>query len=81
MSLRPPDKIVLNNLDFKSFSVWLDAFKDYAKFAKFYTSDELKADTTLETSLFLAVAGLDIRNLVNGLTHDGSFAGIINAIK
>ena len=79
--IRPPDKLRLSDLDEKSFDVWLKAYEDYKRFSKHFIPDEAKKDPSLEVSLFLTLAGLEIRNLVDGLTHDGSYKNMLEAIR
>ena len=80
-ALRPPERLDPTSLDGEAFDVWLAAYSDYKRFAKHFSDEEAKKDPTLEVSLFLTIAGVQVRNLVKGLTHDGTYAGITEAIK
>ena len=80
-ALRPPERLDLAYLDEETFEVWLAAYKDYKRFAKHFSEEEAKKDPTLEVSLFLTLAGVQVRNLVKGLTHDDTFTGITQAIR
>jgi len=79
--LRPPEILRLTELDEKGFDVWLAAFADYRRFSKHFSEEEAKKDPSLEVSLFLTIAGIEVRTLVSGLTHDDTFGGIIAAIR
>ena len=81
MSIKPPEHLSVPNLDEKSFDVWLSAYQDYKRFARHFTEEEAKKDPSLEVSLFLCVAGIEVRGLVEGLTHDDTLAGIVAAIR
>ena len=80
MALRPPEKIVLCDLDEKRFEVWLEAYRDYCRFSKHFTGDDLITDQSLEKSLFLTLTGLEISNLISGLSFEDTFDGLIKAI-
>ena len=80
-ALRPPERLDLAYLDEETFDVWLAAYKDYKRFAKHFSEEDAKKDPTLEVSLFLTLAGVQVRNLAKGLTHDDTFKGITEAIR
>ncbi len=79
--LRPPEILRLSELDEKAFDIWLAAFSDYRRFSRHFSNEEANADPSLEVSLFLTIAGVEVRTLVSGLTHDDTFGGIITAIR
>lgn len=79
-NLRAPDKIIIENLDLKSFEMWLEAYKDFRRLSKVMRKDDDNIEE-LEVPLFLTIAGLEMRNLINGLDHDNTFVGITTAIK
>lgn len=81
MSFRAPERIALEDLDERHLEVWLEAFKDYKRFAKPYTEEESKKDPTLDVALFLHLAGLEVRALAANLSHDGTLSDIVEAIR
>ena len=80
-AFRAPEKIDLSQLDDDFLTVWLQAFDDYKRFAKPFTAEELKKDPSLDVSLFLHLAGLQVRSLASNLTHDGTLTGLVDAIR
>jgi hypothetical protein len=81
LRLKPPEKIVLLDLDEKKFDIWIEAYTDYIKFTKPWSSSELAADPSMEIAFFYTVAGLEIRNLAKGLSFDDTYIGVVTAIK
>ena len=76
MNIKPPGKIVLSEITYDDFLIYCEAFTDFLKLAKNEADDESKR------ILFLSVAGLEIRKLVNGLTTaDDKFDTLITSLK
>jgi len=74
--IHPPSQIILAETSYEDFLLWLEAFRDYL----FLTNK--KADDMYKKSLFLAVGGLDLRKIVNGLKlENDDFETLITALK
>ena len=74
--LRPPDKLDLNNVDIGYLSVWLAAFDDYKSLCTNYTDD------ASILKLFLTVAGLPVRQLLDSLEpKPNTYVEAVNALK
>lgn len=75
-SIKPPGSLQPSNLTINDFQLWLEAFNDYVEIA------HEKADDVKKKKLFLAVGGLELRRLVNGLNlDDNSFETMVRAVK
>lgn len=79
-AIRAPEKIDMSQLDENYLTVWMQAFNDYKRFAKPFSAEESKKDPSLDVSLFLHLAGMQVRSLASNLTHDGTLAGLVDAI-
>ena len=76
--IKPPEFLSPNDLTIKDFELWYDAFNDYVAI----TQDPSKLDDKRYRSLFLAIGGLEIRRIVNGLTlADNTFSTLVDAVK
>ena len=74
--LEPQENLLIIDLLIDDFNLWLEAFGDYVELTRKNVDDQLKK------TLFLSIAGLEMRRLVNGLTiTDDKFESIIIAIK
>ena len=75
--IRPPECICnIEELTIDFFNLWLEAFDDYT------ILNHPDADDNKKRTLFLAVAGLEVRRLVSGLNvTDKSCEALITAIR
>ena len=76
--IKPPEFLLPNDITLKDFELWYEAFIDYVTI----TQDASKLDDQRYRSLFLAIGGLEIRRIVNGLTlADNKFNTLVDAVK
>ena len=80
INIRPPDKLNYEGLDVKGFTTYLEAFEDYFNMLQTFDDSKVTFDDPLKVKMFFTTAGMDTRQLVSGLTHDGTFKGITKAI-
>ena len=74
--LRPPEKLDLDNADIGYLNVWLAAFDDYKSLCTNFTDD------ASILKLFLTVAGLPVRQLVDSFDpKPTTYAEVVNALK
>ena len=73
-TLRPPDKLNLENIDAKSFEIYMEAFKDYINLLQTLNNKGVAYNDKTIVSLFLTTDDMETRILVGGLTLiDDSF--------
>ena len=77
MSIKPPGNIDLDNTSYDDFLLYLDAFNDYV-----FLTQDATIDDSKKIKLLLAIGGLSLRKIVNGLNLvDNKFSTLINAVK
>ena len=77
MSIKPPGNIDLDDTLYDDFLLYLDAFNDYV-----FLTQDATIDDSKKIKLLLAIGGLSLRKIVNGLNLvDKKFSTLINVVK
>ena len=76
MSIKPPAELLIDEIDFDDFLLYIEAFSDYVLLT------QKKIDDDVKRKLFLTVAGLRVRKVAQGLDlKDNTFDSLIDGLK